>query len=452
MSGEGSVSTGVANLDMVLSGGFRPKSVILVSGNPGSGKTIFSTQFLLAGTRIGERGLYVSFTERKEDYYTNMETLGLDVNDPGEKGLFKFIDFPTLDEEGMKEAADVVTKEIMDYQPRRLVVDSISAFTQSMGKAETRQFLHVLFGRILKDLDVTTLLIGEIQLGESKTGFGVEEFIADGVILLKYSRTGKTEKREMEIPKMRGVPVIKSSYEYTIDKRYGGIGLIVLPIQAPIEEMPKEKITTGVKGLDKMLIGGVYRGSITLVEGETGIGKTTLCAQFLIENARRGERSLFLSFEEPVGQIRRQLDGLKFNYRELDGLIIESYVPKALTPLHYYGLVKEAVDDINPTALAIDSITAIKHTLKEDDFIEFIRYLQLLSKEKSLTVFLTALIKQNSSVMGISTLADNVIVMTYYQIKDRISREISVMKTRGSPHERRVMEFQITDHGIFVSD
>ena len=452
MSGEGSVSTGVANLDMVLSGGFRPKSVILVSGNPGLGKTIFSTQFLLAGTRIGERGLYVSFTERKEDYYTNMETLGLDVNDPGEKGLFKFIDFPTLDEEGMKEAADVVTKEIMDYQPRRLVVDSISAFTQSMSKAETRQFLHVLFGRILKDLDVTTLLIGEIQLGESKTGFGVEEFIADGVILLKYSRTGKTEKREMEIPKMRGVPVIKSSYEYTIDKRYGGIGLIVLPIQAPIEEMPKEKITTGVKGLDKMLIGGVYRGSITLVEGETGIGKTTLCAQFLIENARRGERSLFLSFEEPVGQIRRQLDGLKFNYRELDGLIIESYVPKALTPLHYYGLVKEAVDDINPTVLAIDSITAIKHTLKEDDFIEFIRYLQLLSKEKSLTVFLTALIKQNSSVMGISTLADNVIVMTYYQIKDRISREISVMKTRGSPHERRVMEFQITDHGIFVSD
>ena len=452
MSGEGSVSTGVANLDMVLSGGFRPKSVILVSGNPGSGKTIFSTQFLLAGTRIGERGLYVSFTERKEDYYTNMETLGLDVNDPGEKGLFKFIDFPTLDEEGMKEAADVVTKEIMDYQPRRLVVDSISAFTQSMSKAETRQFLHVLFGRILKDLDVTTLLIGEIQLGESKTGFGVEEFIADGVILLKYSRTGKTEKREMEIPKMRGVPVIKSSYEYTIDKRYGGIGLIVLPIQAPIEEMPKEKITTGVKGLDKMLIGGVYRGSITLVEGETGIGKTTLCAQFLIENARRGERSLFLSFEEPVGQIRRQLDGLKFNYRELDGLIIESYVPEALTPLHYYGLVKEAVDDINPTALAIDSITAIKHTLKEDDFIEFIRYLQLLSKEKSLTVFLTALIKQNSSVTGISTLADNVIVMTYYQIKDRISREISVMKTRGSPHERRVMEFQITDHGIFVSD
>jgi len=452
LSGEGSVSTGVANLDMVLSGGFRPKSVILVSGNPGLGKTIFSTQFLLAGTRIGERGLYVSFTERKEDYYTNMETLGLDVNDPGEKGLFKFIDFPTLDEEGMKEAADVVTKEIMDYQPRRLVVDSISAFTQSMSKAETRQFLHVLFGRILKDLDVTTLLIGEIQLGESKTGFGVEEFIADGVILLKYSRTGKTEKREMEIPKMRGVPVIKSSYEYTIDKRYGGIGLIVLPIQAPIEEMPKEKITTGVKGLDKMLIGGVYRGSITLVEGETGIGKTTLCAQFLIENARRGERSLFLSFEEPVGQIRRQLDGLKFNYRELDGLIIESYVPKALTPLHYYGLVKEAVDDINPTVLAIDSITAIKHTLKEDDFIEFIRYLQLLSKEKSLTVFLTALIKQNSSVMGISTLADNVIVMTYYQIKDRISREISVMKTRGSPHERRVMEFQITDHGIFVSD
>jgi circadian clock protein KaiC len=442
----------VEELDSVLGGGFRRKSVILISGNPGSGKTILSTQFLMEGGRREEKGIYVSFAEKREDYFNNMAMIGLDVENLSEEGLFRFLEFPTLDAEGMREASENITRQVVQYEPSRLVIDSISAFTQTMGRAETRQFLHILFGRILKDMDVTTILIGEIPIGEEGTGFGVEEFVADGVILMRYSRTGKAEKREMDIIKMRGVELPRSHFEYSINRRYGGIGLIILPTKADITELSSEKITTGIEGLDEMLYGGVYRGSLTLVEGPSGIGKTTLSLQFLYENARRGERCLFLSFEEPTGQITRHMDGLNWDHKGMEGLRLESYVPESLTPLGYYGLIKEMVDDTNPSLMAIDSITAIRHILREEDFIEFARYLQLLCKEKGLTVYLTALSRINGySVSGISTLADNIIVMRYDERGDRMVKEFFVMKSRGSPHDKRIAEFEISEKGLTIA-
>jgi circadian clock protein KaiC len=114
--------------------------------------------------------------------------------------------------------------------------------------------------------------LGEIPFGEVKTGFSVEEFVADGVIFLKTVKSGIAEKSVLEIAKMRGVPLGRKSFDYIIDKRYGGLGLIVLPTRADIEVASRERLSTGVEGLDRMLNGGVYRRSVTLVEGASGIG------------------------------------------------------------------------------------------------------------------------------------------------------------------------------------
>ena len=173
----------------------------------------------------------------------------------------------------------------------------------------------MIFGRLVKSKGVTTIMVGEIPYGVSTTGFGIEEFVADGVILLKYVRTGNVEKKELEITKMRGVPIERSAYEYLIDKAYGGIGVIALPPRTTIELAPRERLSTGVEGLDKMMEGGVYRHSVTLVEGAGGIGKTTLCLQFLFKNAEKGEKSLYMSFEEPVGQIKRMLENYGLDYK-----------------------------------------------------------------------------------------------------------------------------------------
>jgi circadian clock protein KaiC len=440
---------------MRFSGGGLPRgSLILLSGNAGSGKTILSTQFLHNGaTKHGERGVYVSFAENRADYFRNMLGLGMDMQRLEEKGLFKFMDFATMDETGMRKAVGMMMVEVDKLNAKRLVVDPVSAILQTLGQAETRKLLHTLLGKVVKNMGVTTIIIGEIPFGESKSGFGVEEFIADGVIFLKSSEPGLTEKRTLSIAKMRGVALGRSTFEYLIDERRNGLDIIVLPAKPQIMVASKERLSSGVEGLDRMLHGGVYKDSITLVEGAAGIGKTTLCLQFLVSTAEKGHRSLFISFEEPIGQIRWMCEGFGIDYKRLgDKFRIEAYVPEALTPLHYYKLLRNLFEEYKPNVLAIDTITAMQHTLTERDFVALMRYLQLLCKEKQLTVFLTStmgtlVITRTSEI---STLADNILIMRYRELENKIAREIFVMKTRRSHHEKQVMPFEITDKGMVV--
>ncbi len=231
------------------------------------------------------------------------------------------------------------------------------------------------------------------------------------------------------------------------------LALIAFPVRLGTEVASRERIGSGVESLDAMLHGGVYRDSITLVEGMAGIGKTTLCLHFLVAAAAKGERSLFVSFEESVGQIRRMLEGFGVDYKRFgDKFGIESYVPEGLTPLQYYKLLRDLFEEYEPNVLAIDTITAMRHTLTERDFVVLMRYLQVLCKEKQLTVFLTSVLGTVAATResGASTLADNILIMRYRELKDRMTREIAVIKTRGSPHEKRVMPFEITDKGIVV--
>ncbi len=447
-------AVGVAELDAVLGGGLPRGGLILLSGNAGSGKTILSTQFLHTGaTKHGERGVYVSFAENRADFFRNMLGLGMDMQRLEEKGLFKFMDFATMDETGMRKAVQMMIEEIDKLGAKRLVVDPVSAILQTLGQAETRKLLHTLFGKVVKNMGVTTIILGEIPFGESKSGFGVEEFIADGVIFLRSPEPGGPEKRELTIAKMRGVALGRSTFEYLIDERHNGLSIIVLPTKAEIMVASEERLGSGVEGLDRMLHGGVYRDSITLVEGMAGIGKTTLCLQFLVSAAEKGDRSLFISFEEPIGQIRRMLEHYSIDYKRLgDKFRIEAYVPEALTPLHYYKLLRNLFEEYKPNVLAMDTITAMRHTLSKEDFISFVRYLQLLCKEKQLTVFLTSTMGTivTTRMSDISTLADNIILMRFRELENKITREILVVKTRSSPHEKQVMPFEITGKGIVV--
>jgi circadian clock protein KaiC len=212
-------------------------------------------------------------------------------------------------------------------------------------------------------------------------------------------------------------------------------------------------LSLGVEGLDRMLNGGVYRRSVTLIEGASGIGKTTLCLHFLVTNAQKGEKAMFISFEEPTGQTKRMLEDYGMDYKRLgEGFKTVSYVPEALTAVHYYKLLRDILEIEKPTLLALDSISAIQRTFAQQDFAEFMRYLQLLCKEKALTVFLTSATGTIAATQesGISTLCDNILLMRYYELKDRMAREIIVVKTRGSVHEKRVMSFEITGKGMVV--
>jgi len=288
---------GIVELDEILGGGFPARSLILLSGNAGSGKTVLSTQFLYNGAvKYGEKGVYVSFAENRDDFYRNMLSLGMDMRSLERKGLFKFMDMVTMQgEDALKIITEKIVATTSELKAKRLVIDSLSALLQTMGAAGTRIFLHTVLGKVTKSLGATTLIVGEIPYGEGKTGLGVEEFVADGVILLTHMDKTSSANRRLTIAKMRGTPLDRGSFEYLIDKKYGGVGLVVLPLNIDMPDASEKKLSTGVEGLDKVMHGGVFRGSVTLIEGATGIGKTTLCLQFLAANALKGEKSLYIS-------------------------------------------------------------------------------------------------------------------------------------------------------------
>ncbi|HJX02580.1 MAG TPA: ATPase domain-containing protein, partial [Candidatus Bathyarchaeia archaeon] len=280
-----------------------------------------------------------------------------------------------------------------------------------------------------------------------------EEFVADGVILLNHMNKTHAQNRKLTIAKMRGTPIDRCSFEYLIGEKYGGIIPIVLPKRASIQNAPTEKLPSGIEGLDKMLHGGVFKGSVTLIEGASGIGKTLTCLQFLGANALKGEKTLYISLEEPIGQIERTMRGIGLDPQKLrDNLFIDSYVPEALSPLHYYMLLKDLLDLHHPTIIAFDTVTAMEHLLSKKDFINFSRYLQLLSKQKGITVLLTSTYGTIEAVRSseISTMADNIVILRYFEIKDRMGREMLVLKTRGSEHEKKTVLFEITGSGINV--
>jgi circadian clock protein KaiC len=130
----------------------------------------------------------------------------------------------------------------------------MSALLQGMSTTETRTFLHTVLGKVTKNLGVTTMAIGEIPYGEGKTGLGVEEFVTDGIIFLTHLGKVVSEKRELVIAKMRGTPLDRASFEYLIDKKYGGVGLVVLPKRVEMPDASEKKLSTGVEGLDKMAV------------------------------------------------------------------------------------------------------------------------------------------------------------------------------------------------------
>lgn len=444
---------GISELDNMLEGGLPEHSLILLSGNPGTGKTILSTQFLYNGALKGERGVYISFAENKEDYTNNMARFGMSMAKLEDEGNFKFIDFAVMGEPVMSKVLEIIISNVISFKAKRLVIDSISTILENLDQNAVRTFIHTIVGRLVKSYGITAIIIGELPFGRTTIGFGIEEFVADGMITLTHS-VGATERREMNIMKMRGTAIDQSTCDYLIDEKYGGIGIVVLPKRSLIETVPTEKLSTGIPGLDKMLYGGVYKGSVTLIEGGGGVGKSTLCLQFLIHNCQKeGLKSLYLSLEEPVGQIRRMLANYGMDFEKLgDSFILEAIVPEALSPLHYYRIIKDIVGKYNPSILAIDSVTAMRHTLSEMDFLELLRYIQLLGKEKGITMFFTSLhgSMHEDSAFGASSISDNIILLRYYETKQRAGRELMIIKTRGSAHDKRIVSFDIGERGIVV--
>lgn len=451
------VATGVEGFDAAIEGGFPRGDLVLLVGHPGSGKTLLSSQFLHNGASVyQEPGIYVSFAENRKAFLRNMQRTNMDFEKMERDGLFKFLDFVTVKEEGIDEILNTVIAETDALQARRLVVDSFSAMAQAFSeRIDARIVLHTVLGRMTRLSGVTTLLIAEKPLGSEVLGGGMEEFVADAVVILTHSLERGYLVRNLDIVKMRGTRTSSSRLHYDI----GDKGLVVYPplTPYPLGKIYGEKVSTGVDGLDRMLAGGIYRGSTMLVMGESGTGKTTSALQFITKAAMNNEKVLFTSYEESSDELLRHGKSFGWNLSELVDnrkARVMSFFPDPSNIQRIFAEVRREISEFKPSRLVVDSLTSLERVMDPDEFFQIIRRLVTLGKSRGITCLATARTSEGAlpSDFWVSSLADVILSLRQVESQSRLRRALVIFKARGSALDSSIKEFEINQTGMAVEE
>jgi circadian clock protein KaiC len=458
-------ATGIQGLDEVTGGGLPRGRPTLVCGSAGCGKTLLAIEFLIRGaTQFGEPGLFMAFEETAEELAENVRPLGYDLKELAEQKKL-LVDYVRVERSEIEETGDYdleglfirLGHAIDSIGAKRVVLDTIETLFGGLSNAAVlRSELRRLF-RWLKDKGVTAIVTGERGEG-TLTRQGLEEYVSDCVIVLDHRVTEQLSTRRLRIVKYRGSNHGSNEYPFLIDET----GISVLPITSIglQHKASEERISTGIPRLDAMLGGdGFYRGSSVLFSGTAGTGKTSLAAHFADATCRRGERCLYLAFEESESQIVRNMRSI--------GLELTPWLKKDLLRFHAtrptsYGLethlatLHKLVNDFQPQVVIVDPITGFlkagEHTQAEAMLMRLIDFLN----GQNITALFTSLIHGGNfleqSDVGISSLIDTWLLFRDIELGGERNRGLYVLKSRGMAHSNQIREFLLTDHGIELRD
>jgi len=456
--------TGISSLDIIAKGGLPKNRTTLISGTAGSGKTVFAVHFLAAGIELGEPGVFVTFEESAADVRANMLSFGWDLSAWEEAGKLAFVDaspdpqIETVESGGFDLGALVarIQNAVNKIKAKRVSVDSLGAvFSQFTDQAMVRGELFRI-ASALKKMGVTAVLTAERTDDHGPVArFGVEEFIADNVMILRNALEDETRRRTIEILKFRGCDHQKGEYPFTIVPQ-GGV--IVIPLSAMQLSMKSSnvRISSGNKELDEMCGGGFFRDSVTLVSGATGTGKTLTVSQFLQGGAAHGEKCLLLAFEESRDQLVRNANGWGFDFEKMerDGLLrVVCDYPDVSGLEDWLVTIQAIITDFGPQRVALDSLSALENVGTIKAFREFVIGLTSFIKHKEITGMFTS---TTGSLMGgdsiteshISTLTDSIVLLRYVEMFGEMKRGLTVLKMRGSAHDKAIREFTIGKGGM----
>ncbi len=458
--------TGIESFDIIAKGGLPRGRTTLLSGTAGSGKTVFAVQFLAAGIKAGEYGVFVTFEEPADDIRANMRSFGWELDEWEREGRFALVDAspdPHMEsvETGAYDLSALLARieyAVKKTNATRVAVDSLGAvFSQFSDQSLVRRELFRI-SAALKALGVTALLTAERVLDYGPVArFGVEEFIADNVMILRNVLEQETRRRTIEILKFRGTDHQKGEFPVTIVPDQG---IVVIPLSG-IQLKQKSsnvRISSGNEDLDRMCGGGFFRDSVILVSGATGTGKTLTVTQFMKGATDVGERCLLLAFEESRDQLFRNATGwgVDFEKMEADGLLhVLSDYPEVATLEDWLLMIETTVKKFKPQRVALDSLSALERVGTGRSFREFVIGLTSFIKHQEITGLFTA---TTESLMGgtsiteshVSTLTDSIILLRYVEMFGDMKRGLTVLKMRGSAHDKGIHEFSIDKTGMHV--
>ena len=458
------LSTGIPGLDNILGGGLVKDRIYLVEGEPGTGKTTTGLQFLLEGVRQGESVVYITLAETAAELAGVARSHGWDMAEihvhevlPSENLLMPEAEYTMFhpSEVEMGTTTQMILSVIEARKPTRVVVDSLSEL-QLLADTPLRYRRQVLaLKQFFASRSCTVMLL------DDRTAAGVDlqvRSIAHGVITLDQSvKDYGAERRRVRVVKYRGIAFRGGMHDYDIQRG----GLCVYPRLVASESRvigDRTQLKSGLAELDTLLGGGLEEGTSTLIAGPPGTGKSSLAAQFVSAAAQRGQASAMFLFEESASNLLNRADGLGMKIREpyeRGTLSIQQIDPAELSPGEFASAVCRAADR-GCKVVVIDSINGYLNAMPDERFLvtHLHELLTYLGQRGVVTILVGVqqgmLGSHMSTAVDASYLADNVLMLRYFEYDGEVRQAVSVFKKRGSLHERTIREFSMSREGVHV--
>ena len=456
------VSTGISGLDEILHGGLIPAQAYLIRGGPGTGKTTLGLHFLSAGVVRGEQSLFITLGEPEAQLRRNAQSLGLDLNgvnflDLSPSSEF-FIKVQTYDifspaEVEREPITQKIIEQVHSLQPQRIFLDAITQFRYLSTDAFQFHKQVLSFLRFLLEQEATVLFTSE---GHQNAPDDDLQFISDSVIHLDNPLQG----RRLQVSKFRGSSFRSGQHSMRLTNQ----GIEVFPLLLPEEykkEFTAESISSGIPEIDELLHGGIERGTVTIISGPSGAGKTSLGLQFMKEAAGRGERSVIYLFEESRETLLHRCEAINIPVNamlERSTLSIISIEPLQYSSDQLAYLVRQEVEQAEAKIIMLDSTSGYRLSIRGEDLVRQLHSLCQYAKNMGVTIILineTEVIAGNEfrvTEMGLSYLADNLIFLRYLELQGQLRKAIGVLKKRVSDFERNLREYEITRYGLKVGE
>ena len=452
--------TGINGLDEITLGGLPRGRPTLICGGAGCGKTLFGLEFLVRGaTEFGEPGVCMTFEESAHDLATNVASLGFDL-EKLQRTKKLVIDHIYIDKSEIAETGEYdleglfirLDAAINSIGAKRVLLDTPEALFAGLSDVGVlRSELRRLFGW-LKKKGVTAVITGERGQG-TLTRHGLEEYVSDCVILLDHRVQNDAVTRRLRVLKYRGSTHGTGEYPFLIDEN----GISVLPVTSLglTHAASKERISTGIAGLDDMLGGqGYFHGSSVLVTGSAGTGKTTTGAHFIDAACRRGESAILFSFEESPAQLIRNMRsiGLDLGRWVKKGLLhIEAARPSAFGLEMHLVRMHHLLAEHKANVVVIDPISALLPGGSAHDVHALVLRVVDFLKQSGATGFFTSVAVEDdmqSTSLSISSLVDAWILLRNIEVNGERNRLLYVLKSRGMAHSNQIREFLMTPRGV----
>jgi circadian clock protein KaiC len=461
------VSTGITGLDDVMSGGFTRGRLFLIEGVPGSGKTSLALQYLMTEARRGEPVLYVTLSETAEELRAVADSHGwvldgIEIREltPTEEALDPDLQNTMFHPSELELASTTrsILADVERLKPTSIVFDSLSELRLLSGNALRYRRQILALKQFFAARHCTVLLLDDMTATDHDLQV---QSIAHGVVLLEQLNPEYgAERRRLRVVKYRGMKFRGGYHDYVIAK--GGIQVFPRLVAAEHrQEGTRVRLSSDISPLDSLLGGGIEEGTSTLIVGAAGTGKSTVAAQFVAAAAKRGQHAVVFLFDENLTTFLSRCSELQVDLQapvDAGTVMLKQIDPAELTPGEFTHAIREAVESRHAKIVVIDSLNGYLNAMPEERFltIQLHELLMYLSQKSVATILIGAhqglIGGQMNTPIDASYLADAVILLRYFEAAGEVRQAISVMKKRGSKHERTIREFTLTEGHIVVGD